>query len=77
MVSFFTICNANTLMVCGMKALLTVFFCKLSFYTLLVQVKVVDKVLYRSIYDEESRCLDRMENEWLPTMTLNTHTVIN
>ena len=36
---------------------------------------MIDKAKYRKVYEEEIRRLDRMENEWLPTMTLSAHAV--
>uniref|UniRef100_H2YKA6 Rho-GAP domain-containing protein n=1 Tax=Ciona savignyi TaxID=51511 RepID=H2YKA6_CIOSA len=41
----------------------------------IIDVKVINQALYRKVYEEEIRRLDRMENEWLPTMTLSQHTL--
>uniref|UniRef100_H2YK76 Rho-GAP domain-containing protein n=1 Tax=Ciona savignyi TaxID=51511 RepID=H2YK76_CIOSA len=46
-----------------------------------IDVKVINQVSDRKVYNiyimemEEIRRLDRMENEWLPTMTLSQHTL--
>ncbi|XP_078485744.1 inositol polyphosphate 5-phosphatase OCRL isoform X2 [Ciona intestinalis] len=40
-----------------------------------INVKVITRELYRKVYEEEIRRLDRMENEWLPTMVLNQHSL--
>lgn len=44
-------------------------------YIFYLQVKVIHEEKYRQVYEEEIRRLDRMENDWLPTMTLSCHAV--
>nr|CAB3264549.1 inositol polyphosphate 5-phosphatase OCRL-1 [Phallusia mammillata] len=40
-----------------------------------LDVKIIDQEKYRKVYEEEIRRLDRLENEWLPTMALSNHTL--
>ncbi|CAK8672370.1 unnamed protein product [Clavelina lepadiformis] len=40
-----------------------------------MDVKVINKEKYRVVYEEEIRRLDKMENDYLPSMTLSSHTV--
>jgi len=39
------------------------------------QVKIINEERYRAVYEEEMRNLDKMENEFLPSVTLSAHLV--
>lgn len=45
-------------------------------YIILLQIKVIDTRRYRRIYEEVMKKLDKLENEFLPQVTIDTTEII-